>query len=270
MLTDSDTRPGPTTSRRARRAWKIGGALAAVVALGFGVVQTVTALAHEEHTELKTFDASAVRLIDIDNDAGKVRLLGSSDGRDTIKVTTHVSDGFRPTRHHERLDGDRLVLDTGCPIFSNFCGVTYTVETPDDVDVRVHGELGTHVENIAGAVDIDADQGSVELADIRGSLRVSTDQGGVHAIGLRSSEVEARSDQGGVFLRFVEPPRRVEARSDQGDVEVVLPTGDESYQVDADTDQGSVTRDINSGPDGDGAISAHSDQGDVILRYPDG
>ena len=86
--------------------------------------------------------------------------------------------------------------------------------------------------------------------------------------GLRSSDVEATTDQGGVALRFDAEPQRVVADSDQGNVEVVVPQGEAFYRLDTDTDQGRVVRDIRTDPTSDRSITASTDQGDVILRYP--
>jgi hypothetical protein len=251
-----------------RRAWRIVGTLVAVALLGLGTFQAVLALAHEEHTEVHRFAAAGVRVIDVHDATGHVRIVGSADEPGRIRVTAHVSDGLRATGHSERIEGDRLVLHASCPLFSNYCTVDYTVEAPEDVDVRVRTDSGTTVQGIRGDVDVDSEEGSVDLDRITGSIRAKTDQGHVRATGLRSSRVTADSDQGGVELRFLEAPRHVRATTDQGSVDVVLPDDGTSYQVSATTDQGTVERDIRSDPDSDHTITADSDQGDVVLRYP--
>jgi hypothetical protein len=262
----------PLPSTRVRRLWKVGGAALAVILLPYGVVQAVTQLAHEERTEIHEFPADGVRTIEIHSSNGTVRVVGDDSGGGqggTISVTAHISDGLRSTGHHERVEGDRLVLDSSCPMFfSSFCEVTYTVETPPDVDVEVRSSMGVTVEGIEGDVDVQTAQGTVELARIDGDISTDTDQGAVRASGLRSEEVEATTDQGEVLLRFDEPPRRVTADSDQGDVEIVLPEDDTEYKLSTDTDQGSVEREIRNGPNGTNPIRATTDQGDVILRYP--
>jgi len=60
----------------------------------------------------------------------------------------------------------------------------------------------------------------------------------------------------------------VVAESDQGDVEVVVPDGDELYALTTDSDQGNVDREIRADPRSDRSITATTDQGDVIVRYP--
>lgn len=266
----------PPPSLRVQRFWKIGGSVVAAVLLPWGVLQAVAQWAHEEHTEDLTFPADGIRLIEVHSADGEVRIVGgdgdssgSGDRGDEIAVTAHISEGLRSTGHTERIEGDRLVLEATCPlIFSSFCTVDYTVEAPSDVDVLVRSDRGATIEGIDGEVDVKSDQGGIDLARLRGPVRADADQGSVRASGLRSTDVVASSDQGEVFLRFLDVPRRVVAESDQGDVEVVVPDSDELYALTTDTDQGSVTRDIRADPRSDRSITATTDQGDVILRYP--
>jgi hypothetical protein len=262
----------PLPSLRVQRFWKIGGSLAAVLLLLWGVLQAVTQWAHEEHTEHLAFPAEGIRMVEVHSADGEVRIVGgegSDDGEDEITVTAHISEGLRSTGHTERIEGDRLVLEATCPLFfTSFCTVDYTVEVPSDVDVLVRSDRGATIEGIDGEVDVESDQGGIDLARLRGPVRADADQGSVRASGLRSTDVVASSDQGEVFLRFLDVPRRVVAESDQGDVEVVVPEGDEFYALTTDTDQGEVRRDVRADPRSDRSITATTDQGDVILRYP--
>jgi hypothetical protein len=260
--------PAPP-STRVRRFWKIGGSVLAVFLLPFGVMQVVTELAHEEHTEHRAFPADGIRVIEVRSGSDSaVRIVGG-EGSDEIRVTAHVSEGLRSTGHSERVVGDRLVLASTCPVFfSSFCAVNYTVETPSDVDVLVHSNRGATIEGIDGDVEVEVDQGSIDLAGLSGTVRAHADQGSVRASPLRSTDVEASTDQGDVFLRFFEEPRRVVVESDQGDVEVVVPGGEAFYALTTDTDQGKISRDIRADPRSDRSISATTDQGNVVLRYP--
>jgi hypothetical protein len=254
-----------------RKLWQIGGSVLAVLLLPWGVLQAVAQWAHEEHDEQHVFPADGIRLIEVHSASGDVRIVGSEGegAGDEITVNAHISEGLRATGHSERIEGDRLVLEATCPIlFSSFCRVTYSVETPPGVDVLVRSDRGATIEGIDGDVDVASDQGTIDLARLRGTVRADADQGSVRASSLRSTDVEASSDQGEVLLRFVDLPRRVVAESDQGDVEVVVPESDEFYALTTDTDQGSVARDVRADPRSDRSITATTDQGDVVVRYP--
>jgi hypothetical protein len=266
------TEPHPDVGRPRRppvpRAWKALGSLVAAGLLATGVYQIVVGLAHEEYTFERQFDAAGVTAIEVDNGAdGTVRIVGSDT--DTITVAARVSDGLRSTGHRERIDGDRLLLDSTCPIFgSSFCRVTYTIETPRDLDVVVREDnSGITVSDVTGDVDARSENGGLELARIGGSVTAHSDNGEVSARGLDASDVEASSDNGSVRLDFDRAPQRVVVDSDNGEVEVVLPQGDEAYNVETETDNGTMSMEVRTDPFGSRTIAATTDNGDVTVRY---
>lgn len=254
----------------ARGAWKVLGGLIAAALLVLGVIQAVVGLAHEEYTEVDTFPADDVAMLDVRNSAGGVTIRGSESNSDEITVTARISHGLRRTGHRESLQGDRLVLDTSCPIFlSSFCDVRYTIDVPTDIDVVVRGAGGSvNVNDVTGDVDLNSDSGGVDVARVGGGLlRIDSDAGSVTATDVRSSDVEATSDAGGVYVGFARPPQAVWADSDAGGVEVVLPPGDEVYDVEADSDAGGVEIDVADDPRSPRTVRATSDAGGVTIRY---
>jgi DUF4097 and DUF4098 domain-containing protein YvlB len=254
-----------------RTAWKVLGGLLAVVVLFFGVTQTVTALAHEEETFVEEFTADDVRVVDVRNAAGSVTIRGSDEREGgSIQVRSRVSHGLRRTGHTERIEGERLVLDSSCPIFfSTFCEVAYTVDVPTEVDVVVRGSGGSiTVTDVTGDVELDADGGGVDVARVGGDfLRMDSDAGSVSAVDVASSDVEATSDAGGVSVQFSSEPERVRADSDAGGVELVLPPDSGPYQVEADSSAGGVNNSVNTSQTSDRIIVASSDAGSVTVRY---
>jgi hypothetical protein len=252
------------------RLWRVGGSLAAVGVLGVGTVQSVSLLAHEEETVVHRFDGAAVRLVDVSNQAGAVHVVGT-DG-DEIQVRARVSHGMRSTGHSERIDGDRLVLRASCPVFgSSFCHVTYTVEVPEDVDVRVRADGRISVSDVTGDVDASTDNGRVEAARVGGDVLLASDNGRVVGTELSAGTADADSDNGRVELTFLDPPRSVTARSDNGSVEVVLPDTPDDYVVDVSSDNGTAASpDIRTDPESGRTVTASSDNGDVTVRYAPG
>jgi hypothetical protein len=263
--------PDPTAnSPRVRRAWLIGASLVTVPVLLFGATQVASALAHEERTEVSEFDAAGLRGVDIDNAAGSIRIVGVEDA-DTVTVNARISDGWRSTGHDVRREGDRLMIEGSCPVFlSDWCNVRYTIEVPSDLAVVAAADNGrVTVTDIAGDVEASSDNGRVELARIEGNVALHSDNGSVTATELRrASRAEATSDNGDVRLEFLDPPDDVVARSDNGSIEVVLPDTGELYQVDAHSDNGTVsTGGVGTRPGSDRAITADSDNGDVTITY---
>jgi hypothetical protein len=229
-----------------------------------------SALAHEERTEVSTFDAAGLRSVDIDNASGSVRVVGVGEA-DTVTVNAHISDGLRPTGHDVHRDGDRLVVEGSCPVFlGDWCNVRYTVEIPSDLPVVVHAADGrVTVTDVAADIEASTDNGRVELARIEGNIELHSDNGSVTATSVReASRAKATSDNGDVRLEFLDPPDDVVATSDNGSVEVVLPDTGELYQVDAHSDNGTVsTAGVGTRPGSDRTIRAESDNGDVTITY---
>jgi hypothetical protein len=261
-------RPDGPGRPRLWRTWRIGGSLVAVCVLGFGVMQAVAQLAHEEETVVRHFDGAGLRLVDVDNSAGSVHIVGTQGDRVTVRA--RVSHGLRATGESARVDGDRLVLHGSCPVIaSNFCEVSYTVVVPEDVDVDIRAGGRISVSDVTGDVEASTDDGRVEAARVDGDVDLASDNGRVVGTDLRSDIARADSDNGRVELGFLAPPRTVSARSDNGSVEVVLPRTTAYYRIDdVSSDNGSAaTPEIRIDPESDRSLTASSDNGDVTVRY---
>jgi hypothetical protein len=264
--------PGPPRSPSAGRpgvrwAWRVGGGLVAVVVLGFGLLQAVAQLAHEEETVVRHLDGAGLRQLDVHNSAGSVHVVGTSG--DEVTVRARVSHGLRATQQSVDVDGDRLELRGSCPILgSNFCGVTYTVEVPERMAVRIRADNRISVSDVTGDVDASTDNGRIEAARIDGDVALHSDNGRVIGTDLRAGTAHGESDNGRVELAFLAAPHTVTARSDNGRVEVVLPDTPDDYVVDVQSDNGTAaTPDIRTDPDAERTVTASSDNGDVTVRY---
>jgi hypothetical protein len=250
-----------------RVLWKIVGSIIAVGTIGFGSVQVVSALAHEENTTVRTFDDPGITTLDLDSHAGSVRIVGAD--RDTITVTSEVSDGLFPTDHTHAVEGDRLVLRTKCPpVVGHFCSVDYTIEVPADLTVVAHVDNGSAtVTGIDGPVDVSADNGGVDLDGLTGRVQADSDNGSVEGVNLRSTQVDATSDNGSVRLSFVVEPEAVVAETDHGSVEIVVPDTSVAYRVDLSSGDGSTDAAVRTDPNGARTLTGRSDTGSVTARY---
>ena len=137
--------------------------------VGWAAFNVVTLVAHEERTEVTTYDAVDVRVLDVDNSNGPVTITGAAE-REQITVTARISDGLRETEERQSLVDGVLELRASCPLIgSDWCSVRYTIEVPADIEVRADTDNGRlRVSGVDGAVDLDADNGSVEVADVGG------------------------------------------------------------------------------------------------------
>jgi hypothetical protein len=268
-LSGTDRR-GTAERRGGRWAWRLAGSLLAVPVLLFGATQVALALAHEDRTTVTTVDAAGLRTLDVRNSTGAIHLVGV-EGADSVTVRARISDGWRATGHRVRHDGDRLEVTASCPAFgSTFCRVNYTIEMPSDLTVVARGDAAITASDLTNRVDASTDNGRIELARVSGDVRVGSDNGSVTATELRASSVRASSDNGGVRVELVEPPRTVRATSDNGSVEVVLPRTDDLYRLTATSDNGTVSTPVRTDPESERGITATSDNGDVTVHYSAG
>jgi hypothetical protein len=249
-------------------AWKAVGGLLAVGTVGWGAFNVVTLVAHEERTEVTTYDAADVSVIDVHSSAGSVTIEGTP-GRDEITITARISDGLRETGERQALVDGRLELRASCPVIgSEWCNVKYTIEAPSDIEVRTgtdNGRLTVH--RVDGPVELQADNGSIDVADLPGDLTLAANNGSITGTRLTAANVLADTDNGSITLDFAAPPTTVDARSDNGRVEVVLPQTEDSYSLDIDTDNGQESGDIRTDPTSSRQITLRSDNGDVTVRY---
>ncbi len=248
--------------------WKIAGGTLALGSVGWGAFNVVDLVAHEARTEVTTYDARDVDVLDVDNSDGPVTIVGDPE-RDEISVTARISDGLRATGERQTLVDGRLELRASCPNFgSMWCEVRYTIEVPADIEVRADTDNGRlRVSGVTGAVDLDADNGAVEVADLGGNLTVNGDNTSITASRLTSESVVAATDNGSITIELLEPPTSVEARSSNGSIDVVLPDTEETYALDISTDNGDISRDIRTAPDSPRHILIETDNGDAVVRY---
>jgi hypothetical protein len=257
-----------------RRAfWSVTGSVLFAGAVGSGTYNVAILLGHDEYTEEVAYDATDVHAIDIGNDAGSVTVVGTDAATDIgrITLTAKISSGIRETENrHEIVDGV-LIVRASCPNFgSSWCDAQYTLEVPHDVDVVIHSDNdGIRVDDIAGAVDVDADNGSVRAARLSGDVAMSTDNGNITAEELSSAMTSFDTDNGNVRASFTVAPQSVRATSDNGNVTVELPRGDNAYRVESSTDNGSTDIEVREDPAGERVIDVTTDNGDLHVRYAD-
>lgn len=252
---------------RGRRAWRVAGAVVAVVTLVWGVLQVVVVLAHDVRTVEATFDGTDLRHVDVHLDSGSLVLVGTDSP--SVRVSARVEDGLVATTTSERLEDGRLEVRSSCPaVGSNFCHAAYVVEVPAGVDVVVRlGDAGAVVQGIDGTVDVSADTGGVELRDVQGDVAVSTDTGSIDADGLDSARASFRTDTGAVRATFATAPGTVDASTDTGRVDLVVPDVPGAYRLDVSSRTGSVSTPVRTDPAADRTIAVRTTTGAITVTY---
>jgi len=253
----------PSVTPGAHTAWSVAASVAAVLLLVFGVLQTLSVLAHGERTFTRTFPAGGVDTVEVDLSSGSVEVVAAAV--DEITVTATVSDGFRATGADQEVVGGRLRLTGTCPLYlSTFCEVHYDVEVPEEMALTARVDDGPiRVVGLAGAVDLSSDNSGVEVVGVSGPLAIHSANGSLSGEDLLSASVEASTDNGSVDVGFAAAPETVIATSDNGSVEVRLPEVAAGYRVDAGTDNGSTTIEVATDPASGRSVVLRSDNGDL-------
>jgi len=252
-----------TISPTTRAAWILGGSVFTIVTLGFGTLQAVAGLAHEERTIRSVIDEE-VRVLDVEA-SGSVTVLGRETG--PITVTERVSDGLQSPRRSRRVEGGRLVLRGECRHFpATFCSDDFIVRVPSSVQVVVRADDIT-VTRLRGGARLTSDGGNINVHRSSGTMRLSSHGGNITATALESAAIETDSYGGNTALGFARSPRRVDASSHGGDIFLGLPDRSVAYRVDASAQGGSTDTPIRTDPASTRVLRAESFGGDITIRY---
>jgi hypothetical protein len=250
-------------SRGVRTAWIVGGSVFTLVTLGFGTLQAVAGLAHEERTIRTTID-EPIRAIDIEA-TGSVTVRGG-DGR-TVMIRERVSDGLHRPARSMTVDRGVLTIRGTCVQFpATFCSDDFELRVPGAVAVRIRSR-GAAVDNVRGGVDVRSDGDDISLQRVAGAVRLSSHGGTITGTALEATSVETASYGGDTTLSFLVAPRRVAVTSYGGDIFVGLPEGPLAYRVDASANGGSTDTAVRTDPSSSRIVRADSYGGDIDIRY---
>jgi hypothetical protein len=178
-----------------------------------------------------------------------VRIDGSSDsvalrGDDTAtEVSVHRKvehRGSRPEDPSHRVEDGVLVLG-GC---GQNCSVDYTVDLPAGLPVSGETSNGAISVSRVGVVDVRTDNGTITVDGATGQVTVRSSNGEI-----------------GITL---DTPQDVQAEANNGAITVTVPDG--SYQVSAQTDNGSTDIGITHDPAGEHRLDLTTDNGSITVR----
>ncbi len=233
------------TTRRPRRGLRLALGLFALVLVAGGVWAAVGFLTLTSSESRQTFAFGGDRLV-IDADGNTVRVTAGRPG--VIEVDRHLkNDSLRKPRPAERLRGETLTLRGGCPHsgVEVFCEARYDLRVPSDLDLRVVNHSGgVHASGLAGPLDLRGDNGGITVDGAVQPLRLHTSDGAIRAGGLRSTDVQASTDNSGITLSFLVAPDRVDASTSNGSIGVTVPAGSGPYHVQQQTSNGRTGIDV--------------------------
>jgi hypothetical protein len=165
-------------------------------------------------------------------------------------------DGERPNGR-DRMDGSVLRIDTDC---GRQCSVDYTIAVPSAVKISGRNGSGTVRLTRVGAVNFEADSGSVTINGAAGDVDVEVDSGEIKVADV-SGSVTARADSGGIRLDRISGS--VLAQADSGEINVAEAGGE---QVTVATQSGSISVAMGKPQ----TVRASADSGSVRVTVPVG
>jgi hypothetical protein len=190
-----------------------------------------------------TIDGRVTALV-IDGGSGSVDVTGAD--RSTVGVSQQASySTTTPTARHV-LSGTTLTLSYSCPTELS-CSITYTVQVPRDVAVRVS----------AGA-------GAITLTSLSGPATAQTSAGLITAVNLSSAEVSLKSDAGGIIATCSAAPRSLRASTSVGAITLTVP-GSVAYKISTRTFVGTSDITVRRSAGSPYAINASSDVGSISI-----
>lgn len=167
-----------------------------------------------------------------------------------ISVTERASfTTSKPVTSHDVSGGTLELREEGCP------------DRPADGPCQVEWDITAPAGTV---LDMQTNAGGIEVNGMSGQVTASSDSGGVEGHELSSGRVHAKADSGGVELDFTRAPDDVDAETDSGGVTVTVPGGT-SYAVQASSDAGGKTIDVQEDPASAHKIKAKSGAGGVEI-----
>jgi autotransporter translocation and assembly factor TamB len=260
-------------SRRLRMVWLVAGGMLTVIALlagaravwiGVGRLTMHTAAQRQSY-------AHPVSRIEVDVD-GNLSLAAGGAGRVTVERRLEWS-GPEPTIE-EAWVGDTLRIVARCADSSGpfklrpECSIDYALVVPRDatVDARSSSDH-LRARDLRGELRLSESSGDVTVTNVTGPLWMHTTSGAITGSGLRSTQVEVRTEAGNVDLRFAAAPQRTTITTTRGDVVLAVPADDIPYRIRIDTPVGNTNVSIRQNAAAARTIYAQTTRGDVDIRY---
>jgi hypothetical protein len=218
--------------------------LAAALALaGCGAIGKLGGSSHYPAAKSVTI-SSRVTAVVIDSGSGSVDVTGGA--RSTVGVSEQASYSTKPPAPRQVLNGTTLTLSYGCAAELS-CSISYTVQVPRDVAVRVSGGAG-----------------EVTLTSLAGAATAQTSSGLITAVNLDSAEVSLKSDAGGIIAMCSAAPRSLDASTKVGAISLTMP-GAVAYKISTHTFVGTSTITVRKSARSPYAINASSDVGSISI-----
>jgi DUF4097 and DUF4098 domain-containing protein YvlB len=198
-------------------------------------------------------------------DSGDLTVVPSTDS--SIHVSGAVEYSLVKPTITVATSGSSVAIKASCQLswFAR-CSVRITVAVPAAAVVTASSSSGNVSASDLGNVTLQSNSGDVHATALSGVISLQTDSGDITASALTSSDATAHDDSGDVTLDFAAIPQRVTVRDSSGDVNVLVPSGGQAYNVSAHADSGSTSIGVPTDPSSANIISVSVASGDVRVE----
>lgn len=233
------------TPRSPRLAVGVAGVVLAV-ALALSGCDALGKLGTAAHYPAATSYTIGGRVTTVVIDAGSGSVDVTGTGRSTVGVSQQAAYTTTPPTARHVLTGGTLTLSYSCRVELS-CSVSYTVQVPRSVAVRVS-----------------ASEGDVTLTSLAGPATVQTSSGLITAVSLDSAQVSLKSDAGGIIATCSTAPRSLHASTTVGAITLAVP-GSVGYAISTRTFVGTSDITVRRSARSPHVISASSDVGSISI-----
>jgi DUF4097 and DUF4098 domain-containing protein YvlB len=206
--------------------------------------------------------------IQVESQNGDVMVMRSVD--DKVRVDARATGTLNAPAPAIEVNGSRVSVAANCPVWGfGECRSNVTVHVPVGTEVRVDAGSGDIVAQNIGGAELKTASGDVVVDGGGGDLSLESASGDIVARGLSSNLAKAKTASGDVDLRFTAPPKAAEAITSSGDARILVPPGEEAYNVSVESDSGRTDAGVRQGGS-ERFLRAETDSGDATVDYGGG
>lgn len=236
-----------------------------------------------------SYDPSAFTRLSLRVDAGSVSIRPTEatddtpDPEATIEADLTWRGDVAPVLE-TRLAGGTLLVSVTCPTGARACSAAVDVRLPATTEIDltldagdvtlvaldglldvVIGSGSAALERTTGSARVSVNAGTIRLTEVSGRFDIETVTGDIEVREASAPIAEARTERGGLDLRFLAAPDLADLSSTSGDVRIEVPAGD--YDVDATSRRGDVSIEgITNTSNAPSVILARAISGDIEIR----
>ncbi|HSL41837.1 MAG TPA: DUF4097 family beta strand repeat-containing protein [Anaerolineales bacterium] len=203
--------------------------------LGRPAIESIRPVVYATTEETKSLEVEGPFTLSVQDDAGKVSIVGSETDKVTVDIVKtgvgssqeRAQQSLKNIKYEIKQQGDVIKLIYDLPErqlrdLNSVGTVDFLVTVPSDVNVEVNAGFGNiELEDLAGAVDVKTESGTVEASSInaaREDIRLESSFGSIRLTNATGANISLSSNSGTLEAENVRASQDVELSTDFGNV----------------------------------------------------